>query len=539
MADESITERIKEKIAKKMMERKAFEETSSSPPSSESEESISRSQLTLLASYSFSSEGLPVDVKIIRKEDFVPFYTISIPGVAGGTKLILETKLRAELISEVKLDISEILDPKKYEEVKSKFLAAAIRILSRSFPSLPRDKLEVLAVYLLQNTIGLGEIECLLSDDQLEEIVINNSREPVWVYHKKFGWCKTNIRVKDEEITYEYASTIARKIGRQINVLNPMLDAHLPTGDRVNATLFPISSFGNTLTIRKFSKNPWTITNFIKTKTISTEVAALIWLCVQNELSLLVAGGTGSGKTSFLNALAGLIPANQRIISIEDTRELTLPNFLHWVPMVVREANPEGKGEVTMLDLMVNALRQRPDRIIVGEIRRQAEAEVMFEAMHTGHSVYATLHADNTEQTISRLTNPPINVPPQMLDALAGIVVTFRHRRFNIRRVLEFSEMNKNNASILYRWDVKADKIKALAKMERLAELLSLYAGMDEREIEEDIDEKVNILDWMVKKEYYDVDQVGEIVSNYYLDPEAVLDKVKKKEDWNFTMIKR
>lgn len=538
MADESIAERIKEKIAKKMMEKKA-DLPQETEPSSGSEESLSRAQMTLLSSYSFSSEGLPVDVRIIRKDDFVPFYTISIPGIAGGTKLILETKLRAELIAEVKLDISEILDPKKYEEVKSKFLAAAVKILSRSFPSLPRDKLEILAVYLLQNTIGLGEIECLLSDDQLEEIVINSSQEPVWVYHKKFGWCKTNIKVKDEEITYDYASTIARKIGRQINVLNPMLDAHLPTGDRVNATLFPISTFGNTLTIRKFSKNPWTITNFIKSQTISSEVAALIWLCVQNELSLLVAGGTGSGKTSFLNAMAGLIPANQRIISIEDTRELTLPNFLHWVPMVVREANPEGKGEVTMLDLMVNALRQRPDRIIVGEIRRQEEAEVMFEAMHTGHSVYATLHADNTEQTISRLTNPPINIPPQMLDALAGIVVTFRHRRFNIRRILEFSEMNKSNPTVLYRWDVKSDKIKAVAKMEKLSELLSLYAGMDEREIEDDIEEKVAILDWMVKKGYYDVDQVGEIVSSYYLDPAKVIEKANKKEDWEFRTIKK
>jgi len=542
MADESITERIKERLAKKMMEKKEEsrpeQSPGSEPPSPEGEERLSRSQMTLLSSYSFSSEGLPVEVRITRKDDFVPQYSISIPGIAGGTKLILETKLRAELVSEVKLDISEILDPKKYEEVKSKFLSAATKILSRSFPSLPKDKIEILSVYLLQNTIGLGEIECLLSDEQLEEIVINNSREPVWVYHKKFGWCKTNIRVKDEEITYDYASTIARKVGRQINILNPMLDAHLPTGDRVNATLFPISSFGNTITIRKFSKNPWTITNFIKTKTISSEVAALIWLCIQNELSLLVAGGTGSGKTSFLNAMAGLIPANQRIISIEDTRELTLPNFLHWVPMVVREPNPEGKGEVTMLDLMVNALRQRPDRIIVGEIRRQEEAEVMFEAMHTGHSVYATLHADNTEQTISRLTNPPINVPREMLDALAGIVVTFRHRRFNIRRVLEFSEMKKSTPSILYRWDVKSDKIKALAKMDKLAELLSLYAGMDEREIEEDIEEKVGVLDWMVKKEYYGVDEVGEIVSNYYLNPDEVLEKVRNKEDWNFTMAK-
>ena len=158
---------------------------------------------------------------------------------------------------------------------------------------------------------------------------------------------------------------------------------------------------------------------------------------------MLVTGGTGSGKTSFLNAMAALIPANQRIVSIEDTRELTLPKFLHWVPMVVREANPEGKGEVTMLDLMVNALRQRPDRILVGEIRRQRKLKYCLKQCTLVTGVYATLHADDTDQTISRLTNPPINIPKVMLDALGGVVVTFRHRRFNIRRVLEFSEKKR------------------------------------------------------------------------------------------------
>ncbi len=495
-----------------------------------------KSNVTLLSAYGFSSEGLPVEVKIIRRrKDFMPFYEITIPGIAEGTKLILETKLKGELVTEVKLDISEILDPKKFDEVKSKFLAAANKILSRNFPTLTEDKKSVLAVYLLQKTLGLGEIEALLSDEKIEEVVVNNSKDPVFIYHKAFGWCRTNLKLKNEDMVYDYASMIARKVGRQINVLNPTLDAHLPSGDRVNATLFPISSFGNTITIRKFSRNPWTISRFVKSKTISPEVASLVWLCMQNELSLLVSGGTGSGKTSFLNAMSGFIPANQRIISIEDTRELTLPSFLHWVPMTVREANPEGKGEVTMLDLMVNALRQRPDRILVGEIRRQREAEVMFEAMHTGHSVYATVHADNAEQTVSRLTNPPINVPHEMLDALSGIIVTFRHRRFNIRRVLEFAEItDKGEPNVLYRWDVKSDKVKGAGKMKRLADTLSLYSGMSEKEIELDVEEKTQVINWMAKNNYENVDEVGEIVSRYYQDPEEVMDAVKKKKQWDF-----
>ncbi len=508
----------------------------SEAPEEEAAPGAPKAKVALLSSYSFSSEGIPVEVRIYRKADFVPRYEFTIPGIAEGTKLILDTKLKGELVSEVKLDISEMLDPKKFDEVKVKFLDAAKKILTRNFPSLPEDKKGILAVYLLQKTLGLGEMEALLSDEQLEEVVVNNARDPVWVYHKKYGWCKTNLRLKSEEMVYDYASMIARKVGRQINVLNPTLDAHLPSGDRVNATLFPISSFGNTITIRKFSRNPWTITSFLKSKTVTSEVAALIWVCMQNELSLLVTGGTGSGKTSFLNAMAGLIPANQRIVTIEDTRELTLPSFLHWVPMTVREANPEGKGEVTMLDLMVNALRQRPDRILVGEIRRQREAEVMFEAMHTGHSVYATLHADNAEQTISRLTNPPINVPHEMLDALSGIVVTFRHRRFNIRRVLEFAEMSKKGeVSTIYRWDVKTDKTRGVNKMATLADTLSLYSGMSEKEIDEDMSEKMEVLDWMVKKGYEDVDQVGQVVAHYYASADEVMDAVRKGKALEFS----
>jgi len=538
--DDEIKENIRERLkalGKKAAAKAAAEEKKPEKKEKEGKEpETSKKKVETLASYSFSSEGIPVEVRILKRpEGFVPLYEVTIPGIAGGTKLILETKLRGELVAEVKLDIGEMLDPKKYKEVKEKFMSAAYRILDKNFPTLPPEKKNILAVYLLQNTLGLGELESLLSDELLEEVVINNAREPVWVYHKKFGWCKTNLFIKNEEMIYDYSSMIARKIGRQINVLNPMLDAHLPNGDRVNSTLFPISNFGNTITIRKFSRNPWTISNFIKSKTISADVAALVWLCVQNELSLLVSGGTGSGKTSFLNAMAGLIPANQRIVSIEDTRELTLPSFLHWLPMVIREPNPEGKGEVTMLDLMVNALRQRPDRIIVGEIRRQREAEILFEAMHTGHSVYATLHADNAEQTISRLTNPPINVPKEMLDALSGIVVTFRHRRFNIRRVLEFAEVKKNGSlNELYRWDVKSDKIKSVGKMSRLVDLLSLYAGMDEREIKDDVSEKVSVLNWMVKQGYEDVDEVGTIVSNYYMDPDYVVNMARKNVKWKF-----
>ncbi|MCX6777364.1 MAG: type II/IV secretion system ATPase subunit [Candidatus Micrarchaeota archaeon] len=245
--------------------------------------------------------------------------------------------------------------------------------------------------------------------------MVNSAKEPLWVYHAKYGWLKSNFKFESEEQIANYASIIARKVGRQISTLAPLLDAHLGGGERANATLFPISTKGNGITIRKFSKNPWTMVRLLKGKLLSVEAAALLWLCMQYEMNIIVGGGTASGKTSILNALLIFTPPNQRVISIEDTRELLLPDFLQWTPLVTRLPNPEGKGEVTMLDLMVNSLRMRPDRIVLGEIRRQREAEVLFEAMHTGHAVYATLHADNAEQVKNRMSTPPINLPESML----------------------------------------------------------------------------------------------------------------------------
>jgi flagellar protein FlaI len=485
-------------------------------------------------SYVYDNEGIQVLAKIqVKPGEFVPQYEVNVRELSEGTRLVLNT-LKGELITTVKLDITEIMDPKKRDEVKKKFESRALFLLGKHFPTLSEADKKVLTAYLLQNSLGLGELESLMHDEQLEEVAINSSTEPVWVYHKKYGWCKTNVQIKSEESIYDISAMIGRRIGKQINILNPVMDAHLSSGDRVNATLFPVSSFGNTITIRKFSRNPWTIPYLIELNCISPHVAGLIWLSIQNELSLLVSGGTGSGKTSFLNAISCLIPANQRIISIEDTRELTLPHFLQWVPMVTREPNAEGKGEVTMLDLLVNALRQRPDRIIMGEVRKQREAEILFEAMHTGHSVYATIHADNAAETITRLTTPPISMPKETLSSLGGIVVQFRHRRLNIRRTLEFAEVQKGgDINTLYRWDVKSDKISETGKMVTLASTLSLYAGLSQKEIDQDVSDKAKIFTWMVKKGYKGINTVGAIVSQYYANPDEILSLATKNSEWH------
>jgi len=497
-----------------------------------------------LASYDFNAEGVPVTINIVQHPQlFVPSYEVSIPAIGPGTQLVLE-KMKADLVLGVSLDISEIVDPKKSEEVKEKFQEKTMALIAKYIPTVDEETRNILSGYLLQQTLGLGELEIPLNDENLEEVCVNSPLEPIWVYHKKLGWLLTNITITDDARVYNYATMIGRKVGRQINILNPLMDAHLVSGDRVNATLAPISTNGNTITIRKFSKNPWTITHLIEYKTISAELAALVWLCIQYELSLVVAGGTGSGKTSMLNCFACFIQPTQRIISIEDTRELNLPSFLHWLPMTTREPNPEGKGGIEMLDLAVNALRQRPDRIIVGEIRRKREAEVLFEAMHTGHSVYATFHADNASEAISRLTNPPIDIPQSMLDAISAIIVQYRHRKLRIRRTLEFAEVVKTlkpdggitaKEHVTHRWNLKEDKINKVGELTSLAQTLNLYAGMTFREIQAELSEKQKVLDYLLKNQVKTTDEVGIIIAEYYRDEAGLMELVNRNVPWKET----
>jgi flagellar protein FlaI len=310
---------------------------------------------------------------------------------------------------------------------------------------------------------------------------------------------------------------IGREVNKEITMLTPLMDAHLRTGDRVNATLNPVSSFGNTITIRKFAADPWTIVDFINSNTISYEMAAVVWLAIQNELSILIIGGTGSGKTSMLNVVANFFPPNQRIISIEDTRELTLPKSLHWVPMETRLGNAEGKGEVTMLNLLVNSLRMRPDRIVVGEVRRREEAEILLEAMNTGHSTYATFHANTAQEAVIRLTNPPIAIPKMMLSSISLFLVQNRNRRTGARRTIQLAELLENgDVNILMQHDPRSDKYIKKNDSKSFYDRINLYTGMTNPEIEIDVANKVKILKWLVENKLRDIHQIGNIMGKYY-----------------------
>ncbi len=489
----------------------------------------------ILENYKILYQGVAAGVKIHQDpNEYVPLYEIKYPKIEKATRAILDS-IREKIITELAFRTDDILSQEETSEVRNAFVKKATELVEEELPNLSKNDVGILVGILSQESLGLGPIEFMLKDPGLEEIVINGPKEPVWVYHRTYGWLKTNIVVGDDAKIYNYAAQIGRKVGMQITNLSPLMDAYLSSGDRANATLFPISSRGNTLTIRKFARRPWTITDFIEMNTISPEVAAFLWLAIQFEMNIVCTGGTASGKTSFLNVLCMFIPPTQRIISIEDTREIQLPPFLHWVPLTTRPPNIEGRGEITMLQLMINALRMRPDRMIVGEIRRSKEAEVLFEAINTGHSVYSTLHANTAEETLKRLINPPINIPVSLLTSLQLIAVMHRDRRKNIRRVLEITELipsgglaeMKVELNNIFRWIPSKDKIIEWGKPNRVWNDIKLFSGMDDNEIKKNIEEKKKILIWMVKNKIKDINKVGRIISDYYKDPESVLKKVK------------
>jgi len=485
--------------------------------------------MNIIDKYELSFENTQIPIVIFEEEgEFVNIYQVEILEAGKYTNFIIE-KIKEDLLREGIFDEKSADLKVDYSKLKEKYVAKVTELIQYYLPMLDFETRQKIITYIVQKSLDLGFVDILITDSNIEEITINGSTSTVMIYHRKHGWLKTNLKFLGDDEIKNIASRIALENKKYFSNLNPLLDAHLRGGHRVNATLDSISTKGTTMTIRRFSDKPWTVSDLINSKTSSPIALALIWIAMENELSVIVTGGTGSGKTSFLNSISSFIPASQRIVSVEDTREIRLPDYAHWVPMESRQANQEGKGGISMLDLIVNSLRMRPDRIIIGEIRKKAEAEVLFEAMRTGHSVYGTFHANTAEETVLRLSSPPIEIPKITLSALGLIVIQHRDRKTGQRVTLQIAELTKEgNESVIFQYSPKTKKMFMKNKPNNLLRTLEEFQGMDEKEFFYSLKERAMVLDYLAKINITSIDGVGEVINKYYKNKKSLFLEIKE-----------
>ncbi len=387
----------------------------------------------------------------------------------------------------------------------------------------------------IEERLGLGRITSLLAMERLEEVMVIGRNAPVYVYDKKNGMVKTSIFL-DEKEAEKIIKRIADYSGRVVNSENPLLDGRLPDGSRVNATLTGVTPRGPTITIRKFSSKSFTIVDLINFGTFTSSLVAFLWLSIEGmervkPANILVIGGTASGKTTTLNALSVFIPLKERVVTIEDTLEVRLMHE-HWIPMETKPPEHEGAHEVTMDELLKNALRMRPDRILVGEVRAK-EALTLFTAMNTGHEgTMATLHANSGREALSRIQSHPMNVPDIMVPSLDIMVVQNRQIKKGKlqRKVTEVLEIAGKEGDVfgtntLFKYDPKTGKIEEGILNGRIIHELSALTGYTISQIDQEIDRRKTIIDAMVEADL-NQEKIYEIIQTYYEDYDKAIDMI-------------
>ncbi len=448
-----------------------------------------------------------------------------------------------EIYDEIEETLSNMLDI-RLTQLKSKddlfnYLKENVRdILIKKGIILRKGEITRIMYYVFRNFVGLNEIEPLIHDSFIEDIGCDGVTVPLFVLHKKFGSIKTAVYFKNMKSLSSFVVKLAERCGRYISYAEPLLDGSLPDGSRVQATYSKdVTTKGPTFSIRKFSSTPFSIIDMINYGTGSIDLFAYIWYLVEHQKNFLICGTTAAGKTSLLNSLVCFIPPQEKIVSIEDTRELHL---LHenWIPSVTRQSFGAGKekyGEVTMFDLLKSSFRQNPDYVIVGEVRG-VEASVLFQGMASGHSSLSTMHAGSVDEIIQRLTTPPISLSAGLINALDVVIFVQHAGRFgiNARRIRETDEISNVDVTNLkadsiktFSWQPSTDDFKS--KHSLLIEKLSIDYGISIKKITDEIRNRSMVLFWLYKNNIHKYDDVALYISKYYADKNKVLSMISEK----------
>ena len=396
--------------------------------------------------------------------------------------------------------------------------------------------------YVARDFLGFGKIDGIMRDQNIEDVSCDGTNSPVFVWHRKYESIPSNVIFENEQELENFVFKLAYMCGRHISIAQPILDGTLSDGSRAQVTYgTEVTPKGSTFTIRKFKKTPLTITDLIIYRALSAEIAAYYWFLIENRHSVMIGGDIGGGKTSMLNAISLFIRPTLKIVSIEDTQEIRLPHK-NWEMMVTRQGlgtgagavGESGIGSISMFDLLRAALRQRPDFIIVGEIRGE-EAYALFQAMATGHLGLTTIHAEHVQGVLHRLTTRPMNIPQTQVENLNAISIVRRLvvNNVSLRRTISVSEMvgwdtEKNDFKIqdIFKWNVEKDIFEKVARSPLLDRIASQW-GYSHEEIDQELVMRQTILEYMVKKNIRSYEDVSKMVLDYFADPQQVYRKAK------------
>jgi len=389
-----------------------------------------------------------------------------------------------------------------------------------------------LQYYLIRNFIGWSRIDALMKDTQLEDISCDGNGIPLFLYHRKYRNIKTNIMF-ESEVLNSLAIILAQRSGKHISTGSPMLDATLPEGSRLNLTLgSEVTTRGTSFTIRKFREEPFSPIELLDYGTFDVDTLAYFWLSIENNKSLLFIGGTASGKTTSLNAVSLFIPPVAKVVSIEDTRELTLYHE-NWIASVTRPALTEGGTAIDMFDLLRAAMRQRPEYIIVGEVRGH-EAQTLFQAMNTGHTTFSTMHAGSVDAAIHRLESEPLNVPRNMVQALniisvQGLIYRGTERVRRAQEIVEIAGLDPATGNLrvnnVFVYDPVHDLFTYTGRSQIYAEIAE-RRGWSRDQMESEIRIRRQVLAAMQKQGIYDYISVASIFHLFHIDRQRVLDNL-------------
>ncbi|WP_202319398.1 type II/IV secretion system ATPase subunit [Archaeoglobus neptunius] len=464
-------------------------------------------------------------VIVEKEEEFRDYYNILEPTVGPEEAQMISTLFsdlkRVLVLRDVSVDIEE----------RAEVLVGNINRLSREYAvKLDDNFYSRMLYYLFRDFFGYGVIDPLMEDPNVEDISCDGYNIPIYIYHQKYGNIETNI-VLDKERLDRMVLRLTQRSGKHISLASPIVDATLPDGSRLQATFgTEVTPHGSSFTIRKFTAEPLTPVDLIEKGTVPSGVLAYLWLAIEYKFSAIVVGETASGKTTTLNAILMFVPPEAKIVSIEDTREIKLYHE-NWLAEVTRVG--VGEGEIDMYDLLKAALRQRPDYIVVGEVRGK-EAQTLFQAMSTGHASYSTLHAGDVNQMVYRLESEPLKVPRSMLQFLdIALVQTMwvkgatRFRRTKeVNEILGIDPVDKNLlVNQFVKWDPKADEhveVGMPKKIEKIADIM----GTSVQEVYEELQNRKQYLEMMVKKGVRDYKRVTKLIHAYYRNPELAMSRL-------------